>query len=181
MQLSSWYSICTIYLNLVKDVCRIWASKSMTSSQSIRIETILSILSIAAILARYFPKMLTYFKRFSTIQELHGNVSHKLEKFVCFLHGAKVKSGNNTQWKEFDPNLHKEPEVTDFASLYLCIQVLFYHPNQTYIWGNSVQPIIEMPEISSHGWLPKGEIFWMNESSLDKIEKRWMTTAKTMQ
>ena len=99
--------------------------------------------------------MLTYFKTLGT-QELHGDAFHKLEKFVCYLYGAKIKNRSNTQRKEFDQNLHAEHKVTDLASLSPCKQVLLYHANRmnliAYKWEISVQPIIAMPEISSRGF-----------------------------
>ena len=31
------------------------------------------------------------------------------------------------------------------------------------MWKNLGQPIIAIPEIEDHGWLPNGKILWMDE------------------
>ena len=39
------------------------------------------------------------------------------------------------------------------------------------MWKNLEQPIIAIPEIEDHGWLPNGKILWMDETFADEIEK----------
>ena len=55
------------------------------------------------------------------------------------------------------------------------MQVFLYRTKQahviTYMWRNSVQPIITVTDIKDCGWLPNGEIFWMVEAFPAKIEK----------
>ena len=54
-------------------------------------------------------------------------------------------------------------------------QILLYHVKKAnfaaYIWRNTVQPIIAMPEKKGYEWLPNGEIIWVDEAFSHEIEK----------
>ena len=109
-----------------------------------------------------------------TTLELTTEIFNQLEEFVCFLYGAKTKDINRVRWKIFDKKLQKEHKVTDLALLPPCNQVLLYHAKRAnliaYVWRNSAQPNITMPEINEHGWLPTGEIYWLDDAFPEDIE-----------
>lgn len=121
-----------------------------------------------------FPKFLTAFIALGTTLELTTEIFTQLEEYVCFLYGVKTKDINHVRWKIFDKKLQKEHKVTDLAILPPCKQVLLYHIKRAnliaYVWRNSAEPNITMPEINEHGWLPTGEIFWLDDAFPEDIE-----------
>ena len=48
-------------------------------------------------------------------------------------------------------------------------QILLHHFKIAHWWRNTGQPIIAKAETKDHGWLPNGEIIWMNEAFPDEI------------
>jgi hypothetical protein len=121
-----------------------------------------------------FPKFESYFQQLGTSMELSQETFCQLEEYVCFLYGVRIKSVNEARWRIFKKKQDKEHKVTDLASLPPCKQVLQYHAKRAnvvaYLWTNSIHAIITHPEIHKNGWLPSGEIYWMDDAFPDEVE-----------
>ena len=40
-----------------------------------------------------------------------------------------------------------------------------------YIWRNSIEPIIDIPNIAENGWLSTGEMLWLDNAFPEEIDE----------
>ena len=98
-----------------------------------------------------------------------------LEEFVCLLYGIRSKSVNEARRKIFERKNKREKKIPNLSSLPPCKDVLWYHALRSnfvaYIWRNSIEPIIDIPNIAENGWLSTGEILWLDDAFPEEIDE----------
>ena len=84
-----------------------------------------------------------------------------LEKYVCYLYRVKSHSINDARWKIFDKKYQGESKESDLAYLPPSDQVFLPHALRykyvAYMWRESVQRIVALPDRTDNGWLATGE------------------------
>ena len=97
-----------------------------------------------------------------------------LEECTCYLYGYKQKNVNEVRSKLFSKKYGKEHKVVDLSLLPRCQSVLKLHAERSnvvsMIWRKSLQPNINIPNLSEYGWLSDGKIRWIDTAFPDVIE-----------
>jgi hypothetical protein len=86
-----------------------------------------------------------------------------IEQFICQLFGMKksIKSVNEARYELFTRRLRKNG-IIDISVLPPSRSVLDLHVKRSalihYLWKQSKEAVIHIPDISDSGWFPDGEI-----------------------
>ena len=91
-----------------------------------------------------------------------------IEQFMCQLFGTKrsIKSVNEARYELFAQRLRKKG-IIDISVLPPSQSVLDLHVKRSalihYLWKQSKEAVIDIPDISDSGWFPDGEICFTAE------------------
>ena len=68
----------------------------------------------------------------------------------------------------------REIKMTNLAVLLPCKSILKFHAlranSVVYLWQNATNPTIEYPPLDENGWIPNGEICWLDNPFPDDLE-----------
>ena len=108
------------------------------------------------------------------------NTMGDLEEYVCLLYGCRHRNVNAVRKKLFDNKYLTQSKVMDISLLPLCRSSLRLHILRANvvarIWIQADQPLIELPELSQHGWDNTLEIQWIEKAFPDEIEELLVQT-----
>ena len=114
------------------------------------------------------------FSRLGEDWQLSDELFSKVEEFVCYLYGSRLKDINLLRFNMYTKKYIKENKIIDMCSLPPCRSVLKLHSMRANfvaaIWKRSISPNVEPPEISESGWLPDGSVRWINDAYPRDIE-----------
>ena len=114
------------------------------------------------------------FHHLGSTWDLSEELYQLLEEYTCLLYGYKRKNINNLRSEMFAKKYTNENKVVDLSVLPPCQSVLRLHSKRANyvakIWKSSLQPIIDVSQISEHGWTMEGQIQWVDVSFPDLVE-----------
>jgi hypothetical protein len=109
-------------------------------------------------------KFETVFKLLGRSWELSEETFAMLEEFTCCLYGYKQKNVNKVRSKLFSKKYDKEHKIVNLSLHAERSNVV------SMIWRKSLEPIINIPNLSEYGWLGDGKIRWIDTAFPDLIE-----------
>ena len=117
----------------------------------------------------------TAFTLLGTSWDLTEDVFGLLEEFICYLYGYKQKNVDDVRSKMFSKKYSNEHKVVDLSILPPCRSVLRLHVQRSnvvaMIWRRSLEPMVDIPDLSEHGWLNDGRIQWIDDAFPDSLEE----------
>ena len=104
---------------------------------------------------------------------LSDEIFNQLQEYVCLLYSRKTKNVNEARWQLFKQKHEKENKIIDLESLPPCEAVLRLHTKRAnavaYLWRRAADPLVEFPPLEENGWMPDGQIFWIEDAFPDDI------------
>jgi len=106
---------------------------------------------------------------------LNNEIVCNFEKYVCELFNSKARSVNACRFEMFRRKYTKENKAIDLSLLPPCSSSLILHLKRSNfvaaMWKRTPSPILELPNITDHGWNIDGTIEWITQSFPDSIEE----------
>ena len=98
-----------------------------------------------------------------------------MEEYVCKLYGGKGESVDDVRYRKFKSKHERENKFVDISLIPPCKSVLLLHAKRasriSFLWKNTLLPMIEEPELLESGWEANGEIQWVSDIYPDKVNQ----------
>ena len=113
-------------------------------------------------------------KRLNYWEILKGVMTQCLAKYVCKLYGLSDTTVNRVRFKIVEKKYQNDNKIVDISLLPPYCSTLRLHILRAntiaYLWKQTQNAIIYVPDITTNGWINYDEIKWVESVFLQEIE-----------